>query len=38
MHNQAFAANGLAFEDWDTMDDGSEELDDITTTTYRKID
>jgi hypothetical protein len=22
----------LAFEDWDTMDDGSEELDDITTT------
>lgn len=28
----------LAFEDWDTMDDGSEELDDITTTTYRKID
>ena len=28
----------LAFEDWDTMDDGSEELDDITTTTYKKID
>ena len=27
----------LAFEDWDTMDDGSEELDDITTTTYKKI-
>ena len=29
---------GYAFEDWDTMDDGSEELDDITTTTYKKID
>lgn len=28
----------LAFEDWDTMEDGSEELDDITTTTYKKID
>ena len=28
----------LALEDWDTMDDGSEELDDITTTTYKKID
>lgn len=28
----------LAFEDWDTMDDGSEELEDITTTTYKKID
>ena len=28
----------LAFEYWDTMDDGSEELDDITTTTYKKID
>ena len=27
----------LAFEDWDTMEDGSEELDDITTTTYKKI-
>lgn len=27
----------LAFEDWDTMDDGSLELDDITTTTYKKI-
>ena len=28
----------LAFEDWDTMEDGSKELDDITTTTYKKID
>ena len=27
----------LAFEDWDTMDDGGLELDDITTTTYKKI-
>ena len=24
----------LAFEDWDNLDDGSLELDDITTTTY----
>ena len=28
----------LAFEDWDNLDDGSLELDDITTTTYKKID
>ena len=28
----------LAFEDWDNTDDGSLELDDITTTTYKKID
>ena len=27
----------LAFEDWDNLDDGSLELDDITTTTYKKI-
>ena len=27
----------LAFEDWDSTDDGGEELDDITTTTYKKI-
>lgn len=27
----------LAFEDWDNTDDGGEELDDITTTTYKKI-
>ena len=27
----------LAFEDWDNTDDGSLELDDITTTTYKKI-
>ena len=28
----------LAFEDWDNLYDGSLELDDITTTTYKKID
>ena len=28
----------LAFEDWDNTDDGGLELDDITTTTYKKID
>lgn len=28
----------LAFEDWDNLGDGSLELDDITTTTYKKID
>lgn len=27
----------LAFEDWDNTDDGGLELDDITTTTYKKI-
>lgn len=27
----------LAFEDWDNTDDGGEELDDITTTTYKKM-
>lgn len=27
----------LVFEDWDNTDDGGEELDDATTTTYRKI-
>ncbi len=27
----------LAFEDWDCTDDGGEKLDDITTTTYKKI-
>ena len=27
----------LAFEDWDNTDDGGEELDDVTTTTYNKI-
>lgn len=27
----------LAFEDWDNTDDGDLELDDITTTTYKKI-
>lgn len=27
----------LAFEDWDSTDDGGQELDDITTTTYKKI-
>ena len=27
----------LAFEDWDNTDDGSLELDDITTATYKKI-
>ena len=28
----------LTFEDWDNTDDGGLELDDITTTTYKKID
>ena len=28
----------LAFEDWDNLDDGSLELDDIAMTTYKKID
>lgn len=27
----------LVFEDWDNTDDGGEELDDATTTTYKKI-
>ena len=27
----------LAFEDWDNTDDGGEELDDVTTFTYKKI-
>lgn len=27
----------LAFEDWDNTEDGGLELDDITTTTYKKI-
>ena len=26
----------LAFEDWDNLNDGSSELDDITTTTYKE--
>lgn len=28
----------LVFEDWDNTDDGGTELDDATTTTYKKID
>ena len=27
----------LVFEDWDNTDDGGEELDDATTTTYKKM-
>lgn len=27
----------LVFEDWDNTDDGGEELDDATTTTYKKV-
>ena len=34
-----FKADGTCIEsrDWDSTDDGGEELDDITTTTYKKI-